>query len=406
MRILVLDTIHGGNAIGEAFSQRGDPVDCVDVYRGESIVDITTALTKEYDLITAPVHLDPDHPLLKFSPAPVISHHEAVYLLAGEDRPEPMIEITGARGKTTTAHALASLMGGKGILHTSTGTYRFPEKKLISKSSITPGSLIAAIKMARETGGWLIAEESLGVTGIGLLSLITSSTDYFFAAGKKSALLTKVASTKKSKYCLLAENIEEVDRENVFHIEDIASCDSNECCLTFKGKTARFSNPLLLLPGYHTPLILAAAAAMILGINPEPLSSFTAIPGRMSVSYENGLLIIDNANSGTNIASTVEAAQYARNNTKNLSLTLGIGQEDGDGAVCEGFSYDQIRTAISLINPSRTIWVGPFPEKKISIPDQLAPEISARAATLEEAYEIALQSTDTGSIILSVKTWR
>jgi hypothetical protein len=76
--------------------------------------------------------------------------------------------------------------------------------------------------MARETGGWLIAEESLGVTGIGLLSLITSSTDYFFAAGKKSALLTKVASTKKSKYCLLAENIEEVDRENVFHIEDIA----------------------------------------------------------------------------------------------------------------------------------------------------------------------------------------
>jgi hypothetical protein len=145
---------------------------------------------------------------------------------------------------------------------------------------------------------------------------------------------------------------------------------------------------------------------MILGINPEPLSSFTAIPGRMSVSYENGLLIIDNANSGTNIASTVEAAQYARNNTKNLSLTLVIGQEEGDGAVCEGFSYDQIRTAISLINPSRTIWVGPFPEKKISIPDQLAPEISARAATLEEAYEIALQSTDTGSIILSVKTWR
>jgi folylpolyglutamate synthase/dihydropteroate synthase len=406
MRILVLDTIHGGNAIGEAFSRRGDPVDCVDVYRGESVVDVTIALTKEYDLIAAPVHLDPDHPLLKFSPAPVISHHEAVYRLAGEDPPEPMIEITGARGKTTTAHALASLMGGTGILHTSTGTYRFPEKKLISKSSITPGSLIAAIKMAREIEGWLIAEESLGVTGIGSLSLITSSSDYFFAAGKKSALLTKVSSTKKSKYCLLAENIDGGSRENVFHIEDIASCDGNECCLTFEGKTCRFSNPLLLMPGYHTSLILAAAAAMILGINPEPLSSFTAIPGRMSVSYEKGLLIIDNANSGTNIDSTIEAAEYARNKTNNMPLTLIIGQEEGDGAVCDGFSFDQIRTAINLINPSRTIWVGPFPAKKISIPDQLAPEISARAATLEEAYEIALRSTDTGSIILSVKTWR
>ena len=47
MHILVLDTIHGGKAIGEAFAARGDRVDCVDVYRGESKTDVTTALTRK-----------------------------------------------------------------------------------------------------------------------------------------------------------------------------------------------------------------------------------------------------------------------------------------------------------------------------------------------------------------------
>ncbi len=115
-----------------------------------AIPDVTTALTRNYDLIVAPVHLDPNHPLLHFSRAPVISHHEAVRQLLGEKTPEPMIEITGTRGKTTTAHALAFLMEGAGILHTSTGTYQFPEKKWLSQSSITPGSVLAAARMACE----------------------------------------------------------------------------------------------------------------------------------------------------------------------------------------------------------------------------------------------------------------
>ena len=54
MHILVLDTIHGGKAIGEAFAARGDHVDCVDVYRGESKPDVTTAQARNYDLIVAP----------------------------------------------------------------------------------------------------------------------------------------------------------------------------------------------------------------------------------------------------------------------------------------------------------------------------------------------------------------
>ena len=406
MHILVLDTIHGGKVIGEAFSVRGDLVDCVDVYRGESIPDVATALTRDYDLIVAPVHLDPDHPLLHFSRAPVISHHEAVRLLLGENTPEPMIEITGARGKTTTAHALAFLMGGPGILHTSSGTYRYPEKTLLSQSGITPGSVLAAARMACEIQGWLIAEESLGISCSGTMGIITSDEDYFFAAGKKSALMTKVISAQFCKHLLLAGNIPADCPGRVVHIEDVAACKGTECSLTLGGKTCRFSNPLLELPGYQSSLMLAAAAAMLLGIDPDPLSSFSALPGRMSTSYDRGLLVVDNANSGTNLATTVEAARYARSLSGIEAITLVIGKVEGDGAVCEGFAFDQIRAAIDQIRPVHVVGVGAFPLPGPSDIYGLASLVSVNTTTLAEAYSSALHITDQGSIVLAVKTWR
>ena len=406
MHILVLDTIHGGKAIGEAFAARGDRVDCVDVYRGESKPDVTTAQKRNYDLIVAPVHLDPDHPLLNFSKAPVISHHEAVRQLLGEKTPQPMIEITGARGKTTTAHALASLMGGTGILHTSNGTYRFPEKKWLSQSSITPGSVLAAARMAFGIHGWLIVEESLGITCSGTLGIITSDEDYFFAAGKKSALITKVASAQHCKHLLLAKNITADYLERGVHIEDVATCEGTECSLTLGGKTCRFSNPLLALSGYHSSLMLAAAAAILMGIDPDPLSSFSALPGRMSVSYDQGVLVVDNANSGTNLATTVEAARYARSISGKEAITLVIGQEENDGAVCEGFAFDQILAAIDQIRPAHVTWVGTFPIPETSDFKILEPLISSYEVTLEEAYISAMRMTKQGSLVLAVKTWR
>jgi UDP-N-acetylmuramyl pentapeptide synthase len=406
MRILVLDTIHGGKIIGEAFTARGDHVDCVDVYRNKSIIDVKTAQTGNYDLVVAPVHLDPDHPLIKFSKSKVISHHDAIKLLLGKNIPRPMVEITGTRGKTTTAHALAFLMKGPGILHSSTGTYRFPEKKWISQRSITPGSVLAVVRMAQEINGWLIVEESLGITCAGTLGIITSDQDYFFAAGKKRALSAKVTSAKDCLLILLAENIPAPSQKQVMHIEDVATCKGTECSLFMAGKSCRFSNPLLALPGYHTSLMLAAAAAMILETDPEPLSSFSALPGRMSVSYEQGLLILDNANSGTNSATTVEAAQYARSISGTEALTLVIGQVEGDGAVCEGFAFDQIGESIKQIHPTRVVWVGTFPKRGTAMFMELEPLVSSYEVTLEEAYISALRMTKHGSIVLAVKTWR
>jgi len=415
MQILVLDTIHGGKTIGAAFSARGDAVDCVDVYRDGGTISPEDARTKTYDLVVSPVHLDPDYPLLVFfreRGTKIISHHEAVRMLLMDRHPRPMIEITGARGKTTTAHALASLMKGPGVLHTSTGTYRFPEKTLLSRTGITPASVLAAAEYGRETGGWLIAEVSLGVTGAGSLAIITSSEDYSFAAGKKHALAEKIASARHARKNLVAEEIEVseelMDPRDVVHLDDVARCEGTIGILG-TGRSARFTNPLLDLKSYYEPLMLAGAAAVMLGLDPSKLSSFTALPGRMAEEHTGNsgkILVIDNANSGTNAATTIEAAQYARKRSGSDELTLVIGQAEGDGKVCENFPAEQILSAIREIRPARIVWVGPVPLPGTPNYDEVVPLIVARAATFEEGYSAAKEKTQSGSIVLAVKTWR
>jgi len=396
MDILVLDTIHGGTILADAFRSQGNRVDAVDVYRGTSATDIPTALSRTYDLIVAPVHLDPDHPLVTQLSAPVITHHEAVRQLLGNRVPEIFVEITGSRGKTTTAHALASVMPGPGVLHTSSGTFRYPEKILLSRSSITPASVLAAVDRANAIHGWLVAEESLGVTGAGSLCIITSAGDYRCAAGKRDALAVKLASTSSCRRLLVAEGISDSGLAGVEHIESAAACTGTECSVTIDGKTGTFSNPLMALPAYRDSLALAAAAALMLGVDPAPLSSFGALPGRMAERFEDGVLVIDNANSGTTLATTIDAAQYARQRSGSPDLTLVIGQQEGDGAVCEGFAPEQIAAAINAIRPTRVIYVG--------IPAGSAGE--TRVPTLEEGYAHACRITSSGSIVLAVKTWR
>ncbi|HXX54931.1 MAG TPA: coenzyme F430 synthase [Methanoregula sp.] len=407
MRILVLDTIHGGREIGEAFAAEGHTVDVVDVYRGTTPAEEKLAARRNYDLIVAPVHLDPGHPLLGDGSTPVISHHEAVRQLLLNRTPFPMIEITGARGKTTTAHALASLLPGKGVLHTSTGTYRFPGRELITKQSITPASVLSAARYAREMDGWLIAEVSLGVTGVGDLAIVTSEEDYSFAGGKKSAIATKLASAGHAKKVLVAENIA-LDHPEVIHVEDAIRCEEMHCTVALGGMTFPLTNPLFVIPPYRSALSLAATAAMILHVNPTPLNTFTALPGRMSVQHEGEVIIVDNSNSGTSIATTLCAARYARYCAGTNDLTLVIGQAAGDGAVCEGFSDEQVQYAIDHIHPVRVIRVGTAAAGRgppAGAPGQLDPADDV-CETLEEGRSRAVRSAKRGSIVLAVKSWR
>ena len=386
MQILVLDTIHGGAELARALRGSGHQVDEVDVYRGKAGIPVEEVLERSYDLVTAPVHLDPAHPLLQRH-GPAVSHHEMVgWVIRGRRTPHPFIEITGARGKTTTAHALASLLPGAGILHTSTGTYRYPERERLWKRSITPASLIPAAHEARRIGGWLIAEESLGVTGAGDVAVLTSPEDYPVAAGRKHAITEKCRQLARARIVVLPPGIDLAGR--TVAAGDIVSFDGPVCRYAWGGITGTFENPLCTLEGYRTPLALAAATACVLGIDPSPLAGFAALPGRMASRREGNLLIVDNANSGTNVETTVEAARYARALAGNGALTLVIGEEAR--AICEGFSPEDIARAVSAVGPTATVYVGEGHE----------------AATLDEGLTQARNITPSGAIVLAVKTWR
>lgn len=404
MIMLVLDTIHGGDIIGREFAARGHIVDVVDVYRNQSDVDVTSALGRTYDIVVAPVHLDPDHPLIQNQVSPVISHHEAVRILLGDKVPKTMVEITGARGKTTTAFALAHVMQGPGILHTSAGTFQYPDKTLLWKRSITPASVISAVRKALEIHGWLIAEESLGVTGAGSLAILTSTEDYPCAAGKKSAFTEKLKSVKNCTRVLVAGSAEK-GTDAMVNVADIAQCRGTVCDIDTGKQKGTFQNPLLAFDAYRTPLMLAGAAACLMEIDPAPLFKFQPVDGRLSVRYSGNNTIIDNSNSGTNTITTLEAATYARSITGIKNLTLVIGLEPGDGEVCDGFSDAGILAAIQAVNPSRIIIVGDvlIDAQGSEFPDSMN---VTRVLSLQEGQEIAGRLTKGGSIVLAVKTWR
>jgi hypothetical protein len=400
MRVLVIDTIHGGFDIARRLSAQGHFTDAVDIYRGKSGIDANSAASRDYDLAVAPVHLDPGHPLLQSLTIPVISHHEAVRWILGKDRPSPFVEITGARGKTTTACALAHVMDGPGILHTSMGTYRFPGQVKVWQKSITPASILPAAEEALRIGGWLIAEVSLGCTGAGDYGIITSCEDYLFAGAKRHALVEKVRSARHMPRLLVAPG---VDAPGAVQVDSMAVPQGDSCAYTCTGKNGTFESPLLPLESYRIPLMLAAAAGCELGGDPGRLSSFPAIPGRMSESREGDIRIIDNANSGTNASTTCNAADYARKITGMDEITLVIGKETG--AVCEGFPADEVVAAVGRIHPARIIVVGEGYTGIEKNPGCVKIPVT-HAGSLEEGTSLARSMTTRGSIVLSVKCWR
>ncbi len=403
MHILVLDSIHGGKVIADHLSTCGHEADLVDVYR-HADTRLTRSVNASYDLIVAPVHLDPDYPVFHEMKTPVISHHAAVRWLLGEIHANPVIEITGKQGKSTTAAALASIMPGPGLLHTSSGLVRYPEKEVLGRFSITPASLLSIQRFLPE-GGWLIAEVSLGFCGIGTLGILTSFLDYPVANGKRSALTVKIEHSHQVRQVLIPPD-GTLNHVGAVCASALVSVTGTQLSYTYRDVNGSFMNHLLILPGYKTPLMLAAAAALLLGIDPAELANFSALSGRMEVRREGNYIIIDNANSGTCRATTLDAWRYGRELAGTNNITLVIGQEAA--SVCENFSTDEICSSISEIHPSHVILIAGderiMSEKII----QYCTEggiICLLSDSSEDGIRVA-KSLNNPLIIVSVKRWK
>ncbi|MBQ4414953.1 MAG: coenzyme F430 synthase [Methanomicrobium sp.] len=494
MKILVLDTIHGGKTIAGYLTALGHTCDTVDVYRHESGITEEEAVRnltlKRYDLVCAPIHLSPEYCILKSAAAegiPVRSHHEISSMIVSESvkcesvksesyeskltdtgndtgNPKPVIEITGTRGKTTTAYAISHMLSHaaaisaippektpdfensqkileteSGILHTSRETVTVPNGRVLQRVSITPASSIMPALYALKNNLWFVAEESLGVCGFGNLAVLTSTEDYPCADKKRSALAVKLASmagcgrvligygADKSKVLETVESLppsRRIPRERLFFAYDVVGVDDGTCRYDSGGFSNReasekiagsFSNPLLCLEGYKQAIATAAAAACLLGYNPDSLSGFSSVPGRLSLTRENGITIIDNSNSGTNRNTSLIAAEYARktdNTHSGIILVIGIESE----TVCEGFSKEDVTSAIAGIKPECAVVVGD--SLKGIVTDDFDNTIIYHADNLESGRKRALEIAGVSdnedkqgerggkTVILCVKTWR
>lgn len=413
MRILVLDTIHGGTVIGQALKKMGHSVNLVDVYRGDcssqGSISSHEAAGREYDLIIHPVHLDPEYVLLRSVTSPAITHHEAVRWILGKKggeykRTGISVEITGTRGKTTTASALATIMQGTGILHTSRGTFRYPGEEFLTRMSITPASLVSVDNFLTPDD-WMIAEISLGFSGTSDLAILTSDEDYLVAGGKMSAREVKRQSGLRCNRILVPPGMSYV-HDSLIDAGDLVQITGNTCSYAYQGIEGSYTSPLLSLAGYRVPLQLATAAALLLQIRPDDLKNFSPLAGRMKIIQEGEKTIIDNASTGACLKTTHDAIALLQKNEEQTPFTLIIGQESR--AVCENFSDEDIITAIKNGNPATVLLVAGddrIDREQIIQACQKRDIPATIVSTMQEGVDVALAGS-APNIVISVKTWR
>ncbi|MCX9085733.1 MAG: coenzyme F430 synthase [Candidatus Methanoperedens sp.] len=381
-KIAVLDLTHGGIVIARKLTKITGSVTGVDVYKTlapeslnelekEGIKISTEPLDPSiFDIIIAPVHLDPDYPMIAKASArniPIISHHQAVghilstYNLANKT----FIELTGTKAKTSTAILLADILSTqkKVISHTSRGLEDRSTGTIIKKGlSITPASIMTALDIVKDEKidfDIFIAEVSIGGTGFADIGIITTITnDYKIANNKKLASDSKrrmVLDAKKGSKLVVNNDALRFFGACRRDIEVISFTDSiNATCNVYyenidtKGGTIAYflgkehgkigvrEASDYDITSYKTAFVCAAAAALVLHIDPDTIEEaflgFRGAQGRMTKRSVDGRIFIDNSNSGMDIRTAKKALSYAKEDKGRIIMVLGEEAKE----VCEG----------------------------------------------------------------------
>lgn len=379
-RVAVLDLNHGGIVIARKLKNIADAVTAVDVYdklRPEELIclekegiRISKEAAQGFDFLVAPVHLDPNYPMLVEAyenKIPVISHHKAAgellseYDLSGKT----VIEITGTKAKTSTSILLAKVLSieRKVITHTSRGLEDWYSGTVLKKGlSITPASILAALDIINENGiepEILISEVSLGGTGRADIGVITTiASDY------KIANNTKLASEAKRQMIINAKpgstlviNHDALrffgacrrDVNIISFSDDInASCDvyyedisSKGGVIAYylgrkKGRITITANQDYDITAYKTAFVCAAAVSLAMDIDADTIErsicEFRGAEGRMRKKSLEGRILIDNSNSGMDIRSAENALLFSKAQGGRIVMVLGEEAKE----VCEG----------------------------------------------------------------------
>jgi len=393
-RVAVLDLTHGGAVLSRKLKNIAASVTGLDVYKTlndeeiHSLENDGIMVSREelkaadFDLLIAPVHLDPNYPMLVEAvknEIPIISHHEAVgeiidfsgYYLNNKT----IIEITGTKAKTSTSTLIAEIVSRsrkKVVSHTSRGLEDWSAGKVMKKGlSITPASVLTVLDYVLNAGiepDVFIFEISLGGTGSADIGIITTiDNDYGIANN------TGLASTAKRQMLLNAKSgstlVINHDALRFFgacrrDIRIISFSDSiNASCnvyyedLSSKGGTIAYylgdNNGSIIkgrikineaseydITSYKTAFVCACATALAMDIDErmieETFRQFKGAEGRMKKTFLDGIMLIDNSNSGMDIRTAEKALKFAGDEAQKLEggIIMILGEEAKE--VCEG----------------------------------------------------------------------
>jgi UDP-N-acetylmuramyl pentapeptide synthase len=320
-KFIVLDINHGGDYLASILKDRGYEVIVYDIYqtRGEKrqelnkknigVIDSVERDHIDYTVVH-PVHC-PNHFLSSFSNSNKMTHHELVkFLFNGKNN---VIEITGSKGKTTTAHILAYLLSFEDdvFINSSMGfeTILKGKAKLIDDNNSISAGYTAKI-LSEYNNSPQILEESLGICGVGNISILTSTNPvYPIKGGNGNSLEAKKQLFELSEKNIIIDGKDKIANDladeygkEVFRIWEDVRIELPDYLEI--GKDIHYSiyfkdfelkskfNGKYILAGYVNPILFSTMALKILNKDLEKtseyLSQFNGVVNRLSVVNGNG----------------------------------------------------------------------------------------------------------------------
>ncbi len=370
MKILILDTVHGGGILADKYPGPGDDVTCVDVYKVTPRDELDRLKSKgftvsnevprgEYDTVLMPIHC-PD----SFLEGIVYGERKFFSQAVGEliDDGRFRIEVTGVKGKTGFCCLLAHILttaGMKVLVQTSRGRGSWVDGGLCSEEtvSIAPPSMLTLPDGDFDA---VICEVSLGGSGKADISCITNLIeDYPIAAGTRKA--------SEGKTSILNGNINIVPKEEIEFWKGRGAGN----VIGYGGRIAVMGNPSLGVPlrvraeygnGFETLLKgnylaleyiyafeMALEVCEAMGI-PESsvelgLSSFKGVPGRGEVSFSDGRWTVTERNPGIS-ARSVERTFSTMRQMRSLDGAVAV-LDPVNRKVCCKMDFEAIKKVAS-----------------------------------------------------------
>ncbi|MFA5313078.1 MAG: coenzyme F430 synthase [Methanomassiliicoccales archaeon] len=380
MKVLILDQTHGGDKIGREYLRNGDDVTVVDVYGTMKPKDVQLSRdagmrctirtpSEHFDLAIVPVHC-PDRFLAGASFDERITHHEAVGRLVRFQM--PVIEVTGAGGKTSTcfvlAHVLSSL-GKKVLLHTSRGIFGYARRVTTIKegTSIAPASLIDLSRI--EGYDFAVIEESLGGCGVGDVCCVTTIGDNYDIAGMtRKAFDGKVQMITLAKRSVVFPEAEmDLWAPHVRKGVDITSFGANGDVSVSIATGQELGVPMVigirsaegtgqitmpgtyLVPSYRTAFeaSIAIVSALKLDVSKAitSLANFNGVPGRGEIEREGDWYFIRERNPGVS-ARSIEWNLSMLETMYNID-DIGLVIDPMNVRICEKLDVEAIMKVVS-----------------------------------------------------------